>query len=121
MKLTFICLFIQAIFLYRRVGCGIELASSLLGQASNLVNAGGAQNAGGLVGGLLNAGGFSNAAGLVNAAGGFSNVGNLMSGNGLMNLVQNSGFTPLPVKAGNSCTLLSFSCALLSNSCVFPL
>lgn len=121
MKLTSICLFIQAIFLYRRVDCGIEQVSSILGQASNLVNAGGAQNAGGLVGGLLNAGGFTNAAGLVNAAGGFSNVGNLMSGDGLLNMMQNSYFTPAPVKAGNSCILLSFSCTLLSNSCVFPL
>lgn len=81
MKLTFICLFIQAIFVYRRVGCGIEQASSLFGQASNLLNGGGLPNAGGLpgVGGLLNA-------------------GNLMSGGGLLNMVQNSYFTPAPIK-----------------------
>lgn len=98
MKLTLSCLFIQAIFLYGRVVCGIEQAASLLGQASNLLNAGGAQNAGGLASGFLNAGGFSNAAGLMNAAGG---LGNLMSGSGLLNMAQNSYFTPAPIKAGD--------------------
>lgn len=114
MKLALICLFIQAILLYRRVGCGIEQAASLLGQASNLLNAGGAANTGGLASGLLNAGGFSNAAGLMNAAGGLSNVGNFMSGGGILNMVQNSYLTPAPIKAGNSCLLLLISYEILS-------
>lgn len=126
MKLTVICLVIQAIFLYGRVGCGLEQAASFLGQALNaaggaqsagggiastLLNAagGGAPNAGGgIASTLLNAGGFSNAAGVLNSVGGLSNVGNLMSGGGILNMVQNNYLTPTPIKAGKSATLHQF-------------